>query len=285
MTKRDIFAGLGILGAFGLGAMLLILLVPNFFASEDAFPARTPTVQTKVEATQTNTPLVTTTTTTAPTTVAPTNVVITPTATVAPTNTATPAVPTTTTRPTTAPVTTAVAQRTGTTPQMTEQPYSLSRGLAPSDGAKSCPQPLPVEKIRRDYLAYWTAFKQAYREGKPDILKPFVDTQARDGKYWQGKQQAIQKTVEGGYYLDYQVEHSDPLIVKVNPIFGGPGQCQVSVFDSAKLTISAKKKGTDEPFDKENSKPYIQQYKPGQSFEMVIRNERWVLAGEGAGTQ
>ncbi|HEX2912211.1 MAG TPA: hypothetical protein VH186_15485 [Chloroflexia bacterium] len=272
MTRRDIFVGLGILGAFVVGAILLVLLVPNFFASENSFPTGTPTVEAKATATVMDMPLVTAT-------AAPTVTVAKSTATVPPTTTPLPATTTATIKPT------VVIQQTNATPQINEQPFSLPKGLVPSDGAKSCPQPLPIEKIRSDYLGYWTAFKQAYREGNPEILKPFVDTQARDGKYWQGKQQAIQKTVAGGYYLDYQVEHSDPLVVKINPTFGGPGQCQISVFDNAKLTISAKKKGTDEPFDKDNAKPYVQQSKPGQSFEMVVKNGSWVLAGEGAGTQ
>lgn len=273
MTRRDMFVGLGILGAFVVGAVLLVLLVPNFFPSESSFPTRTPAVEAKATATVIDTPLATATP-------APTVTVAKPTATVPPTTTTLPTTATAIVKPTTV-----TAQQNSATPQITEQPFSLPRGLVPSDGAKSCPQPLPVEKIKSDYLGYWTAFKQAYREGNPEILKPFVDAQARDGKYWQGKLQAIQKTVEGNYYLDYQIEHSDPLVVKINPTFGGPGQCQVSIFDSAKLTISAKKKGTDEPFDKDNLKPYVQQYKPGQSFEMVIKNGRWVLAGEGAGTQ
>lgn len=271
MTRRDIFSALGILGAFVVGAVLIILLVPNFFANEDSFPIRTPALEAKTRAT--DTPLATATT-------SPTVAVVKPTVTVSATTTVLTATATAVSKSATV-----VSQQTSATPQITEQPFSLSRGLAPSDGAKSCPQPLPIEKIKSDYLEYWTALKKAYREGNPEILKPFVDTQARDGKYWQGKQQAIQKTVEGGYYLDYQIEHSDPLIVKINPSFGGPGQCQISVFDRAKLTINAKKKGSDEPFDKDNLKPYVQQYKLGQSFEMIVKNGRWILAGEGAGTQ
>jgi hypothetical protein len=266
MTGRDTKAILLTLGLLAVAAILIIVVAPNFFASEKPYPARTPTaVVGQASPVASNTPVP-----------APTPTLV---ATLAPTNIPAPTavLPTATLPPITKPA--------NSVPGVKEEPFNLPAGISPSDGAKSCPQPLPVEKIRSDYLDYWNAFKQAYREGKPDLLKPFVDTQARDGKYWQGKQQAIQKTVEGGYYLDYQIEHSDPLTVKINPTFGGPGQCQVSVFDGAKLTISAKKKGTDEPFDKNNPKPYIQQYKSGQSFEMVVRNGRWMLAGEGAGTQ
>jgi hypothetical protein len=170
------------------------------------------------------------------------------------------------------------------TPQITQQPFDLPKGVGPSDGALSCPKPLPVEKIRSDYLAYWQAMTKAYRENNSEILRPFVDQQARDGKYWEGKQQAIQKTGQGGYYLDYQIEHTNQLIVKINPTFGGPGQCQVVVYDGVKLTVLAKKIGTDEPFDKANAKPFVQQYTPEHYFTMVMKDSQWVISGEGSGS-
>lgn len=267
MNGRDLKAVFITLGLLAVGAILIVVVAPNFFANEKLYPEKTPTIIT-----QQNSP------TTVNTTKAPAPVV----------SNAPTAIPATTTPlPPTATVVkpTVTALPSSTTPQITEQPFSLPRGLEPSEGAKSCPKPLPVEQIRADYLAHWKAFQQAYREGNPAILKPFVDTQARDGKYWQGMQQAIEETVKGGYYLDYQIEHSNPLVVKINPTFGGAGQCQVSVFDSPKLTITAKKQGTDAPFNKDNSKTYIQQYKANQTFEMVVKNGRWVLAGAGAGSQ
>lgn len=278
MTKRDILIGLGILGAFVLGAIILLVVVPNFKTSEDAFPTRKPTVLAQVPAATTTiapTPTTLMAATTVPATATATSPAATPT--VPPSATPVPVTPTPVSSPTVA------SKPASNIPQVTEQPYSLPKGIGPSDGARSCPQPLPVEKIRSDYLAYWDALVSAYRDGNPETLKPFVDTDARDGVYWQGKQDAIQKTVQGGYYLDYQIEHTNPLIIKVNPTFGGPGQCQVSVFDGTKLTVLAKKKGTNEPFDKNNATPYVQQYKPSHSFEMIVKNGHWVIAGEGAG--
>jgi hypothetical protein len=170
-----------------------------------------------------------------------------------------------------------------TVPQITQQPFTLPKGLGPSDGAKSCPQPLPLDKIRSDYLAYWEALKLAYKSGNPEVLMPYVDTQARDGKYWQGKHDSIVKTKQGGYWVDYQVEHTSPIIVKINPYYGNAGECQVSVFDGVKLTGLAKKVGSDEPFDSQHATPQVQEYKQSHSFEMNLQNGRWVIGGEGAG--
>lgn len=277
MTKRDALAGLGILGVFGLGALLLVVLVPGFFATENSFPATTPTVQAKVSAPVSDNTGTNPTTTPA---TASTTIIDIPATTVTLTFTPAPSARPTLAAPTTTP---ALAQRTATTPQVTQRPYTLPGGVGPSDGARSCPQPLPLEQIKNDYLGYWEAMKKAYKTGNPGLLEPFVDTKARDGKLWQGESDAILKTKQGGYWLDYQIEHSDPLIIKINPYFGGPGQCQVSVFDGTKLTVLAKKSGTDEPFNKDNPKPQIQQYKLSHSFEMVVQNGRWVIAGEGAG--
>lgn len=277
MTRRDILAGLGILGAFGVGALILLWLVPNFFASEDKFPTRTstavaqavetlPATPSTVRATSTLVPTTPIALTATPTLASiPTAVLASATATAKPTSIATP------------------AQASAAIPQITQQPYTLPKGIGPSEGAKSCPQPLPVEKIRSDYLAYWDALKQAYKEGNPDLLVSFVDTKARDGKLWQGERDAIVKAKQNGYWLDYQIEHTDPLIVKINPYFGGVGQCQVSVFDGTKLSVLAKKIGTNEPFTKDRATPQVQQYKPSHSFEMMVQNGRWVIAGEGAG--
>jgi hypothetical protein len=278
MTKRDILIGLGILGAFVLGAVILLVIVPNFKASEDVFPTSQPSVIAQVP---------TATTTSAPTSNILTVVTTVPATPTATSPAATPSVPASATPvPVTAtPVSspTTASKPASSIPQVTEQPYNLPKGIGPSDGARSCPQPLPVEKIRSDYLAYWDALVSAYREANPELLKPYIDTQAAGGKVWQGEQEFIQKMSDGGYYLDYQVEHSNPLIIKINPTFGGPGQCQVSVFDAVKLTSVAKKKNTNEPFDKNNATPNVRQYKPTYSIEMVVKNDHWVMAGEGAG--
>lgn len=272
-------------GLFIIVALILLLVIPAFKGSEVAAP-------TKAVSDNASTTAVTTaaTTTTANSTTA-----------VAPQPSATPSpLPTSTEAPTpTIPASTATLAPTATavtttttivrtlatnTPQVTQQPFNLPKGIGPSDGALSCPNPLPVEKIRSDYLAYWQALVRAYRENNPEILKPFVDQQARDGKYWEGEQQAIQKTVQGGYYLDYQIEHTNQLVVKINPTFGGPGQCQVAVYDGVKLTVLAKKIGTDEPFDKANDKPFVQQYTSDHYFTMIMKDGKWIISGEGSGS-
>jgi hypothetical protein len=178
--------------------------------------------------------------------------------------------------PTTAPATAPAPVN----PAVEEKPFTLAAGLAPSEGALSCPRPLPLARIRDDYLAYWEALKMAHLQTDAALLKPFIDQTALNGKLWSDEAGRVERMVQGRYYVEYQVTHSSPLLVKVNPYSYG-GNCYVLLYDGARVASFARKKGSGEPVN--DRQPVITTFPADHAYILTPRDGRWILAGEGGG--
>ncbi|HEX2915010.1 MAG TPA: hypothetical protein VH186_29725 [Chloroflexia bacterium] len=248
---------------FIAAAAILLVIVPGFQGSEVPAKPLQARVSTSPSPDITVSP--------------PVSPVSTPTATAAPTLTPTLSPLTATPAPTATALSSAAVPTQGNLPAITQRTPNLPAGVGLSDAARSCPDPLPLEKIRNDYLEYWKAIQRAHREVNAELLKPYVDQQAQDGKVWQNEQNFIDELQKANAYIEYQIVHSDPLAVAVYPY--SAKDCFVKVYDAPEVSAFARKKGTDEPFNAKQ--PVINQFQPGHSYLMVIRNGRWVMAGEG----
>ncbi len=182
-------------GLLAVAAAILLLVVPAFKGSE--VPGATPAtdkagqitvtvvaIATTVSRLPVNTPAPSATPSFTPTSI-PTET-NSPAPSPAPTTglaTVTTAAPLTTLAAITTPGNTIPAGLTAGTPIAvnTEQP------ALQSSGARSCPKLTNdvLEKVRNDYLAYWDALKKARLEVNVDIVRPYVDPVAREGRVWQ----------------------------------------------------------------------------------------------------
>ncbi|NWJ47119.1 MAG: hypothetical protein HXX08_14760 [Chloroflexi bacterium] len=164
-------------------------------------------------------------------------------------------------------------------PAIEEKPYLLPNGVGPSAGAKNCPNPLPLPQIREDYMAYWTAVQRAHKEVNFDILKPYLDPTSRDGQYFENEKKYIDQMRSNGYFIEYQIIHSDPLKVKINPQSFG-NICYVLVIDAAQVSAFGKKMGTNEPVNEKQPVKY--QFPPGHGYMLTQNNGHWIVSNEGA---
>jgi hypothetical protein len=260
MTGRDLKAVFITLGLLALGAVLIVVVAPNFFAREKPYPERTPTlIANQVSPVVSNTPIVTPS----------------PLPTVAPTlaNTTLASV---TASPTNSPPSPTIA--TNGLPGVKQIPFKLPEGQSPSRGALSCPNPLPLEKIRTDYFAYWEAVKKAHKERNPASLQPFVDQEARDGENWKESEKFIQDLIANNIYLEYQIEHSRELQAQINP-YSYSGKCFVLLYDSPKVTTYAKKVGSNDLIN--DKQPLVRSYPADTAFIMLLRDNRWIFSNMG----
>lgn len=130
-------------------------------------------------------------------------------------------------------------------PNVVQKPYSLLPGEGVGPGAQSCANPLPLEAIRTDYLAYWNAEKEAQAKTDISILAPYIDQQTDGGAaFWSQNQKYYDKVAKGNYYTEYQqVLHSNPIQIEIEHT--SIDHCRVYVLDSPRVTEVAKFKATN----------------------------------------
>ncbi len=277
-------------GLLAVAAAILLLVIPAFTGSE--VPGKTPATNSAG--------LVTGTAVAVATTASPVPVTTAP----APSPSATPAfTPTTVPSPTSSPApTTLLATATTaavpviTLPSTPTPGSSIPAGLTAgtpsainteqpalqSSGARSCPKLTNdvLENVRNDYLAYWDALKKAHREVNAELVRPYIDPKARDGRVWQDEVDYVNNLAKAEAYVVYdEILHSDPLVIKIYP--NSYNECFLDVLDATRVTTTARKKSDNQPYN--DKQPIHYSYPQGHSFVMVQRNGRWTIAGEGLG--
>ncbi len=275
-------------GLLAVAAAILLLVIPAFKGSE--VPGKTPAIDNAVlvtdtavakatpspvqvnpsAPTSTATPSFTPTSVSSPTpSPAPTTTLAMPTSTVAPVTTTLSATPT--------PGNTIPAGLTAGTPAAvnTDQP-----ALQSSD-ARDCPQLTNgvLEKVRNDYLAYWDALKKAHREVNAELVRPYIDPKARDGRIWQDEVDYVNNLAKAEAYVVYdEILHSNPLVIKIDP--NSFNECFLFIYDATSVTTTARKKADNQPYNEKQPMHYA--FPQGHAYLLVQRNGRWTIAGERA---